>query len=197
MEDFPKKLMSLLEKYANTMDADLRKHIVQALILLRNRNLITPITLLPLFFILFRCPDKQLREYLKNHIISDIKKINQKHKNNQLNKLLQNFMFTMLQDNNETAAKKSLEVMVELYRKKIWDDAKTVNVISSACFSSVSKILTTALTFFIGEKDIMQENFDNEKPSSITQQDIIDKYSTHGKKNKKKEKKIRNCFSKS
>ena len=34
--------------------------------------------------------------------------------------MLQNFMYTMLRDNNTTAAKISLDVMVELYRRNIW-----------------------------------------------------------------------------
>ena len=53
---------------------------------------------------------------------------------------LQNFMYTMLRDSSAVAAKKSLDVMVELYRKNIWNDAKTVNVITTACFSSVTKV---------------------------------------------------------
>jgi len=43
-------------------------------------------------------------------------------------------MFTMLKDSNKIAAKTSLDVMVELYRKNVWRDAKTVNVIATACF---------------------------------------------------------------
>jgi len=49
-------------------------------------------------------------------------------------------MFTMLSDNNATAAKMSLNVMMELYHRKIWNDAKTINVISTACFSKFSKV---------------------------------------------------------
>ena len=30
--------------------------------------------------------------------------------------------------------------MIELYKKNIWNDAKTVNVISTACFSKVAKV---------------------------------------------------------
>ena len=49
-------------------------------------------------------------------------------------------MYTMLRDNNPIAAKKSLDVMVELYRKNIWNDGKTVNVITTACFSPITKV---------------------------------------------------------
>ena len=34
------------------------------------------------------------------------------------------------------------DVMVELYRRNIWHDAKTVNVITTALFSKVTKVLT-------------------------------------------------------
>ena len=38
-------------------------------------------------------------------------------------------MFLFLQD-----------VMIELYKRNIWNDAKTVNVITTACFSKVTKV---------------------------------------------------------
>uniref|UniRef100_A0A8D1BIU7 Protein SDA1 n=1 Tax=Sus scrofa TaxID=9823 RepID=A0A8D1BIU7_PIG len=83
--------------------------------------------------------DPDLRMTLYTHIVTDIKNINAKHKNNKVNIVLQNFMYTMLRDSNATAAKISLDVMIELYRRNIWNDAKTVNVITTACFSKVTK----------------------------------------------------------
>ncbi|CAG8634185.1 11438_t:CDS:10, partial [Racocetra persica] len=41
---------------------------------------------------------------------------------------------------NVVAAKKSLDACIELYKKGIWNDSKTVNIISEACFHSVTKI---------------------------------------------------------
>ena len=32
------------------------------------------------------------------------------------------------------------DVMIELYKRNIWNDAKTVNVITTACFSKVTKV---------------------------------------------------------
>jgi protein SDA1 len=40
--------------------------------------------------------------------------------------------------------------MIELYRKNVWRDVRTVNVISTACFSDVTKLAVTALKFFLG-----------------------------------------------
>lgn len=30
--------------------------------------------------------------------------------------------------------------MIELYKKNVWNDAKTVNVIATACFSTFTKV---------------------------------------------------------
>ncbi|ORX88453.1 SDA1-domain-containing protein, partial [Basidiobolus meristosporus CBS 931.73] len=152
-------------------DPALRKNMVSALILLRNRDIISSTSLLSLFFTLFRCHDKNLREMLYSHIVNDIRNANTKHKNNKLNKTLQNFMYTMITsaegaaDNsseNAIAAKKSLDVCIELYKKNVWHDAKTVNVVVGACFSPVTKIMVTALQFFLGADDEEESSDEDE-----------------------------------
>ncbi|XP_020617627.1 protein SDA1 homolog [Orbicella faveolata] len=168
LEHFPQELIDVLQRHHSVMDAELRMMICRALILLRNKNLLSPTSLLELFFALFRCKDKLLRQVLYSHIVTDIKNINAKHKNNKVNTTLQNFMYTMLRDTNVIAAKKSLDVMVELYRKNIWNDAKTVNVLTTACFSSVTKIVVAALAFFLGKDE---ENKDKEDSDSDQEPD--------------------------
>jgi hypothetical protein len=37
-----------------------------------------------------------------------------------------------------------------LLQKNVWRDEKTVNVITTACFSKVTKIMVTAIKFFLG-----------------------------------------------
>lgn len=63
----------------------MRNCFCKGLILMRNKNLIPALDLLELFFQLLRCPDKNLRNFLQNHIISDIKNMNAKHKDMKLN----------------------------------------------------------------------------------------------------------------
>ena len=46
-------------------------------------------------------------------------------------------MFDLLNSDNELVARKALDVMVELYRRQVWTDARSVNVIASACLSKV------------------------------------------------------------
>ncbi|XP_043400714.1 protein SDA1 homolog isoform X3 [Chelonia mydas] len=200
--DFPQQLKELLSYNHTVLDADLRMTFCKALILLRNKNLINPTSLLELFFELLRCHDKLLRKVscririgfmsltLYTHIVTDIKNINAKHKNNKVNTALQNFMYTMLRDSNPTAAKISLDVMIELYRRNIWNDAKTVNVITTACFSKVTKILVAGLKFFLGkDEDEKRESDSESEDEGPTARDLMVRYAT-GKKTTKHKKKM-------
>ncbi|KAM7157799.1 protein SDA1 homolog isoform 1-T1 [Molossus nigricans] len=190
LSNFPQELKDLLSYNHTVLDPDLRMTFCKALILLRNKNLISPSSLLELFFELLRCHDKLLRKTLYTHIVTDIKNINAKHKNNKVNIVLQNFMYTMLRDSNATAAKISLDVMIELYRRNIWNDAKTVNVITTACFSKVTKILVAALTFFLGKDEEEKQDSDSEsEDEGPTARDLLVQYAT-GKKSSKHKKRL-------
>ncbi|XP_074084572.1 protein SDA1 homolog [Macrotis lagotis] len=188
--NFPQQLKELLSYNHTVLDAGLRMTFCKALMLLRNRNLINPTSLLELFFELLRCHDKLLRKTLYTHIVTDIKNINAKHKNNKVNVVLQNFMYTMLRDSNATAAKISLDVMIELYKRNIWNDTKTVNVITTACFSKITKILVAGLKFFLGKDEDEKQDSDSEsEDDGPTARDLLVKYAT-GKKTSKHKKKL-------
>ena len=149
----PAQLSTLLEDHHASLDSALRSAILQALILLRNRGLMPPLTLLQLCFRLFRCNDKQLRERLFNYVVSDIKNVNLKHKDVALNKALQNYVIGMLSDTSMLAAKQSLMVMIQMYRRSIWKDAKTVNVVAGALTCPHTKLRLAAIHFLLGAHD--------------------------------------------
>ncbi|KAJ8402331.1 hypothetical protein AAFF_G00368200 [Aldrovandia affinis] len=190
LSGFPQEVTDLLLGHHTILDSDLRMTFCKSLILMRNKNLINPTGLLELFFELLRCHDKLLRKTLYTHIVADIKNINSKHKNNKVNTTLQNFMYTMLRDSNALAAKISLDVMIELYKRNIWNDAKTVNVITTACFSKVTKILVAGMKFFLGKDvDEKRDSGSESEEEGPTARDIMVRYST-GKKNTKSKKKM-------
>lgn len=182
-KEFPEQLCNLLEEHAYNLKPELRKVIVWALILIRNRHLITPTRLLSLFFKLFRVPDKGLRKDIYAHIVSDIKNANKKTRQHNLNRTLQNFMYGMIQDESEIAARKSVDVMIELYKKGVWNDEKTVNIIASAALSKSAKIKVKAMNFFLG----VDEDKNDDKILTVSQ--VQKKYATAlktGRKNKRK-----------
>jgi protein SDA1 len=207
VQAFPQQVMDLLDKNAKVLDAELRQVrpicvvggvfpfisfnsfifsqcLCRALILMRNRDLLGPSDLMALFFRLFRVPDKPLRELLYTHIVGDIRRLNQKHKSNAVNKTLQNFMYTMLSDANEVAAKRSMDVMMELYRRGIWQDERTTNVIAAGLFSPVAKIKAAALKFFLSSHLERPEDDDNGDDND-TYQDVL-RRSEFQKKTKKR-----------
>ncbi|KAH8553386.1 SDA1-domain-containing protein [Umbelopsis sp. PMI_123] len=193
--EFPGQMIDLLQEHYQVLNPDLRKNIVQALILLRNKNIVDNTRLLPLFFTLFRCRDKALRELLYTHIVNDIRNANSKVKNNKLNKTLQSFMFTILEsvksgnsDENAIAAKRSVDVCIELYRKNVWNDAKTVNVIAEACFSPITKIAVTAIQFFLGNNEEQEDDSDDE--DDVPDLRKMQQANLHNKKTKAKARKI-------
>nr|XP_018913921.1 PREDICTED: protein SDA1 homolog isoform X1 [Bemisia tabaci] len=152
LSTFAQEIIDVLQNHNTVLDPNIRMTFCRALILLRNKGLLTPTDLLSLFFSLLRCQDKSLRKFLQNHIINDIKNINSKHKDMKLNSTLQTFMYSMLNDHAK-AAKMSVNIMIELYKKRIWNDAKTVNVLATACFSKVTKVMVAALKFFQSSDD--------------------------------------------
>eukprot|EP01100_Stratorugosa_tubuloviscum_P015154 TRINITY_DN850_c0_g4_i2.p1 TRINITY_DN850_c0_g4~~TRINITY_DN850_c0_g4_i2.p1 ORF type:complete len:820 (-),score=352.03 TRINITY_DN850_c0_g4_i2:134-2593(-) len=203
LSNFPNQILTLLEQNFLVLQPEIRLALVRSLIMLRNRNIISPITLLPLFFKLFQCHDKVLRSLLQSYIVQDIKNINSKHKDNKLNSTLQNFLYSVLENEdsrrnddlntekggNRLMAKYSLQVIIELYKKSIWNNAKTVNVISKACFSKDSKTLVTALQFFLGPPEIV----DIEKKQSEIEEakELMKKFSQkHSKKTRKRERRL-------
>jgi len=69
---------------------------VTCLKIMRGKDVVPAAAVLPVFFKLFRCKDKQLRQFLHGVIISDLKKLNEKSKNHAINKKLQNFVHGLL-----------------------------------------------------------------------------------------------------
>uniref|UniRef100_W8BMD1 Protein SDA1 n=1 Tax=Ceratitis capitata TaxID=7213 RepID=W8BMD1_CERCA len=187
---FPQHLVDLLKNHATTLDPIMRNCFVKALILMRNKNIIPAIDLLELFFQLLCCPDKNLRSFLQNHIITDIKNMNAKHKDMKLNSTLQNFMYSMLKDANPKAAKMSVDIMIELYKKNIWNDAKTVNVIATVgCFSKIMKVLVASLKFFLGHDDDEKGSDDSDSDNEVDLKGAIMQNRVN-KKTKKRKKQL-------
>lgn len=185
LSDYPQILIDVLRKYYMILNSEIRLIFCRALILIRNKNLIAPTDILELFFELLKCQSKPLRKYLQNYVIQDIKNINAKHKNVRINSALQNFMYSMLKDKNTVAVKMSLDIMIELYRKNIWNDTKTVNVIATACFSKTAKILVTALKFFLGSDEKDDESSDSEEEVNIREIITSNKVNKKTRKRKK------------
>lgn len=194
LKKFPDELKTVLKSYSTVIHPEIRFAICKALILLRNRSLLSPTDLLTTFFDLFNCQDKLLKEFLKSHIVTDIKNLNLKERDSKQNSLIQSFIFNKLKESNVTSAKVAIDIMGQLFKKNVWHDAKTANKIAECCFSKHTKILVTALSFFTGSNE--KEDDDEEKDKNDSGSDsepedknkIIKKVLNQNKVNKKSRK---------
>ena len=154
---FPAQLIALLEERAAGLAPDVRRTLVQALMLLRNRGLVTSLALLRVFFGLFRVHDKPLRALVAAHIVADVRRLNGEaggKRDDAASRGVQSALYALAGDADTGTAKRALDVLMELYRRRIWTDARTVNVIASASLtSSHTKLLVAGLRFFLGIGD--------------------------------------------
>ena len=166
---FSDKIIKLLTDLGIDLPEDIRMALAKVLITMRNKGSLDPLVLHKLCFKLFNIADKSLREILYAFIIQDIKSINLKSKNNSLNKQLQNYLYGIIHENdNKTCCKLAVDACVELYKRHIWRDEKTVNVLASACFSKFAPIVKASITFFCeagSDKKKNNEDSDHEDNS--------------------------------
>ncbi|XP_042755078.1 uncharacterized protein LOC111916777 [Lactuca sativa] len=95
----------------------------KALILLLNRKIVAIKETLALFMELQVLTDKPLKELAFSHI----KRMNQKHKNETEKRALQSILFSMLQEEDEQKAMRSLVTICDLHRRKDYDCSAVIS----------------------------------------------------------------------
>lgn len=149
--EFPNDLAHLLGKHHNVLEMTLREKLVQNLVLLRNKNVITSIALLQTFFpILAVTNSKIFRNQIYESIISVIKMENLKSKNATLNKMIQTILFDMVQK-DEASGVWAIRLSKELWTKNIWSgDARVAEICKTAALSLHLKVMLGGIYFFLG-----------------------------------------------
>lgn len=97
-------------------------------------------------------------------------------------------MYSMLKDSNPKAAKMSVDIMIELYKKNIWNDTKTVNVIANVgCFSKVTKVMVASLKFFLGadQESKGSDNSDSDNEPDLKSAVMVNRVNKKTKKRAK------------
>ncbi|KAI0321031.1 SDA1-domain-containing protein [Amylostereum chailletii] len=190
--EFPSHLSSLLMDHFGTLAPDIRYILVQNLVMLKNKGVITSIDLLKtLFPLLPRSTSSTLRAFIRKTILSDIKTANSRTKNHKLNRAVQAMLFGMVErgmdgtvigdkgklrsqpkNSDGGLASSGDEAMwavvltKELWRKGIWNDAKPVAIVALGCFHPVAKVQSASLHFFLGS-DEEEEDSDDEEEEQI------------------------------
>ncbi|EPQ58529.1 SDA1-domain-containing protein [Gloeophyllum trabeum ATCC 11539] len=212
--DFPSHLSSLLLDSHAILSPDLRKNLVQNLVMLRNKNVITSIELLrTLFPLLPRTTSSTLRASIRNTILSDIRNANTPSKNHKLNRAVQAMLFGMVEKgmeaevvgdkgkakavkpssdglgNNGDEAMWAVVLTTELWKKGIWNDSNCVSIIALGCFHPVVKVQSASIHFFLGSEDELYEDEDEDAipdPKSLQHRREINKKTRSGEKKLRK-----------
>ena len=179
-----KDLPKILSENYLIIPHEMRLAIVDSLSLLRKKELLSPMETLPLFFSLIKCQDKILRKKLTDCIISDLKKIKETKKNLDSIKKIQNFCETLLKDPNKKLSRKTLNILITLYQKKIWNDDRTVNLIAKCVSVNDIKMSSAACQFFLSEYNIDEPDTSSEEELD----ELKNKYKLLGKSNNRKTK---------
>merc|ERR1712226_611508 len=178
LASMPNTFRSLILRHKTNMHPHGRMCMCKALTFYRNREIVTPQFIREVYFELCVCQDKQLRSSVKKLIKADLKNLNKTHKNAALNSELQNIVFAKLKVSNVSVSKVALNVLVEMFRKHIWTDAKVVNNIVNCLFSNHPIVLTKALAFFVKRNDAGEIDVED---SDSVQSDPEEKKQKHEK----------------
>lgn len=192
-------IAELLTQSGPAMHPDTRRSLVKLLALLRARSTADPGVVIPLFFRLLACNDKVLRRMLHGHIVSDIKKL--QASGHGCRRQLQSFLFAMVEDRSEVLVKRSLHVLVDLFRRKIWNDGKCANMIATACFHPATPVAIIAAKFIL-DAESKDNDLDSDSEDEDGQEgprrsrdgqrasDMWKAYNMTGKKSSKKRKRM-------
>ncbi|KAJ7273409.1 SDA1-domain-containing protein [Mycena rebaudengoi] len=184
--EFPSHLSTLLLENYGTLSPETRKTLVQNLVMLRNKDVITSIELLKsLFPLLPRTTSSTLRSFIRKTILSDIRTANIRSKNHKLNRAVQAMLFGMVERgmdgevvgdkgklrasagpttdrlaHNGEEAMWAVILTKELWRKGIWTDVKPVSIIALGCFHPVVKVQSASMHFFLGSDEEKEDSDD-------------------------------------
>lgn len=189
-KEFPMELEELLRSRHNELPALVKERIVQSLIMLRNKKVVTADYLVEVLFpILTTTESKGLRSQIYSALISLLKTENQGAKNQKLNRKVQALLFTLLANTPEKG-QWATKITRELWRRGIWDDPRTVEIMATSAVSSQSKVVVSAVRFFLGgdkEREDAQNESDGEDEFDVS---AVKHQASINKKSSKREKKV-------
>lgn len=170
---FPEELERLLKERHHELHPELREKMVQCLIMLKNKGVIGPEAMIKaLFPVLVETGSKVLRGMIYSGLVTMLKTENVGTRNQKLNKQVQALLFNLLEDEqNEKNGLWATKLTRELWRRGIWDDSRTVEIMTKATSSKNLKVACSGARFFLGadkEREEAQLSEDEEEEIDMT-----------------------------
>lgn len=197
---FPEELKNILLNNHRDLSPDLREKIIQCLTMLRNKDIISAESLILTIFPLLTAYSasnstqgqhvKAMRKQIYSTLISLLKSVNATAKNQKLNRSTQALLFNLL-ELRDSQGLWATKLTRELWRRGIWDDSRTVEIMTQAALHPDVKVAIAGTRFFLGADKEREDNFDDDSSDDDGFDLTSIKHSmTVNKKSKKKERKL-------
>lgn len=170
--NFPEELKSILLSNHRDLSPELREKIIQCLTMLRNKDIISAealiLTLFPLLHSYSSSAQnssttslnaKAVRHQIYSTLVSLLKSVNTGAKNQKINRSTQALLFNLLEQ-RDSQGLWATKLTRELWRRGIWDDSRTVEIMMQAAVHPDVKVSVAGARFFLGADKERQENFE-------------------------------------
>lgn len=168
---FPDELKSILLNNHRDLSPELREKIIQCLTMIRNKGIISAESLIQTIFPLLTAYNssnstsgqhvKALRHQVYSTLIALLKSVNTGAKNQRLNRSTQALLFNLLEQ-RDSQGLWATKLTRELWRRGIWDDSRTVEIMTQAAVHPDVKVAIAGTKFFLGADKERDDNFDDE-----------------------------------
>lgn len=145
----PSAAMRLMEELGPSLHSYLRKKCAGSVMILRAKNILLPVPTITFLLKQMRLEDKELRSMIYKYLLNDIRRMNSHHQNNKINQQIRAFVSAYIPKHTDKTAQKSLKLLIELYKRNVWTDNRTVNIIAEACFAPSSRSRMMACHFLM------------------------------------------------
>lgn len=172
--NFPEELKNILLNNHRDLTPELREKIIQCLTMLRNKDIISSESLILTLFPLLQAYSsnaqnastsgqnaKAVRKQIYSTLISLLKSVNAGAKNQKINRSTQALLFNLLEQ-RDAQGFWATKLTRELWRRGIWDDSRTVEIMTQAALHPDVKVSVAGARFFLGADKERQENFEDE-----------------------------------
>lgn len=172
--NFPEELKNILLNNHRHLSPELREKIIQCLTMLRNKDIISSESLILTLFPLLQAYSssaqnmstsshhaKAVRKQIYTTLVSLLKAVNTGAKNQKINRSTQALLFNLLEQ-RDAQGLWATKLTRELWRRGIWDDSRTVEIMTQAALHPDVKVSVAGARFFIGADKERQENFEDD-----------------------------------
>lgn len=149
-DGFSAGISNLLVENHSGLHVVVAEKLVHCLSMLRNKGILSNDTFVQtLWPVLLNTESKQLRTQVYSTLIQMIKNANEPSKAPQLNRMVQALLFNLLEDATANGLW-ATKITRELWRRGLWDDSRSVEIMTHAAVHDDPKVAISGIRFFLG-----------------------------------------------